>query len=71
MSASAAPSAPSAGAAPMTSAELKTDPDEILVSIIEFKEEKELETTVVPAEVIGAAPAEGEEGAADAGKEEK
>lgn len=52
------------------SAELKTDPDEILVSIIEFKEEKELETTVVPAEVIGA-PAEGAEGAADAGKEEK
>ena len=53
------------------SAELKTDPDEILVSIIEFKEEKELETTVVPAEVIGAAPAEGAEGAAEAGKEEK
>jgi large subunit ribosomal protein L25 len=53
------------------SASLKTPADEILVSVVEFKEEKPQDTTVVPAEVIGAAPAEGAAGAADSKKEEK
>jgi large subunit ribosomal protein L25 len=43
------------------SAELKTDADEIVVSIIEFKEEKEeVVAAVVPAEIIGEKPEEGE-----------
>jgi len=44
------------------SASLKTRADEIVVSITEFKEEKfeEKPAPVVPAEVVGAAPAEGE-----------
>jgi large subunit ribosomal protein L25 len=44
------------------SAELKTGADEIVVSVIEFKEEKldEPPTPVVPAEIEGAEPAEGE-----------
>jgi large subunit ribosomal protein L25 len=58
------------------SAELKTGPDEIVVSIVEFKEEKIVEAaTVVPAEIIGEKTAEGAaaEGAAagEARKEEK
>ena len=65
------------------SAELKTGADEIVVSIIEFKEEKiEEPAAVVPAEIIGAAPVEGEAapaapeksaqgGSASGGKEEK
>jgi large subunit ribosomal protein L25 len=44
------------------SAELKTDADEIVASVTEFKEEKldEAPTPIVPAEIEGAAPAEGE-----------
>lgn len=59
-----------------SSAELKSNADEIVISVIEFKEEKldEAPAPVVPAEVIGAAPAEGEGGdaateASDAKKE--
>jgi large subunit ribosomal protein L25 len=55
------------------SAELKTDADEIVVSVIEFKEEKldEPPTPVVPAEIAGATE-EGEAGAETTaeGKEE-
>jgi len=52
------------------SAELKTDADEIVASVTEFKEEKldEAPTPIVPAEVESAAPA-GEDGAE--GSEEK
>ena len=65
------------------SAELKTSLDEIVVSIIEFKEEKiEEPVAVVPAEIIGEKSAEGavpatdvtksaEGGSASGGKEEK
>jgi large subunit ribosomal protein L25 len=57
------------------SAELKTGGDEIVVSITEFKEEKfeEAPAPVVPAEIVGAAPAEGEaaEGAPEAAGEKK
>lgn len=52
------------------SAELKTASDEIVVSIVEFKEEKEeAPAAVVPAEIIGEKK-EGEEGAAS-GEEAK
>jgi large subunit ribosomal protein L25 len=52
------------------SAELKTASDEIVVSIVEFKEEKEeVPGAVVPAEIIGEKK-EGAEGA-DAGEETK
>lgn len=56
------------------SAELKTEGDEIVASVTEFKEEKfEAPTPVVPAEVIGEAKegAEGEEGAAQGSEEKK
>lgn len=50
------------------SAELKTAADEIVASVTEFKEEKfeEAPAPVVPAEIEGAAPAEGEALAAEA-----
>ena len=53
------------------SATLKINPDEIIVSIVEFKEEKEPDNTVVPAEVIGAKPAEGAEAGAAAAVDKK
>jgi large subunit ribosomal protein L25 len=53
------------------SAELKTDGDEIVVSITEFKEEKldEAPTPVVPAEVVGAEKASAEGAEASAAEE--
>lgn len=53
------------------SAELKTDADEIVASVTEFKDEKldEAPTPVVPAEIEGAAPAE--ESTAEAPEEKK
>ncbi|MEK7156043.1 MAG: 50S ribosomal protein L25 [Patescibacteria group bacterium] len=52
------------------SAELKTDPDEIVVSVTAFVEEKPLETEVKLAEV-GEEPKEGEAAAEGAAAEEK
>lgn len=57
------------------SAELKTDADEIVASVTEFKEEKFEETPapVVPAEIVGAEEkaAEGEQAAAESSEENK
>jgi large subunit ribosomal protein L25 len=55
------------------SAELKTAPEEIVVSIVEFKEEKEeVPAAVVPAEIIGEKKeGEAEEGAAAEGEKKE